>query len=99
MSRPYADESVYRAVAHPARRRMLDLLRIRERPVGELGESLRMAKQTLTHHLRVLRTSGLIRQRRIGRHRMYGIDAGHLRDMHLWLAPYQSLWVSKRTRS
>ncbi len=92
MSRPLADESVWRAVAHPARRRVLDFLRKGERPVAELIPVFQLSKQAVSHHLRILRTYGLVQQRRRGRFRMYRIDPARLRDIHLWTNTYSASW-------
>jgi DNA-binding transcriptional ArsR family regulator len=87
-----ADESVFRALAHPARRRVLDMLRRGERPVADVVQSFRLSKQAVSQHLRILRTSGLVRQRRSGRGRIYWLEAAKLRDVARWIAPYQQLF-------
>ena len=93
MSRPLADESVFRAVAHATRRRMLDYLRNGERPVSELVGMLRLSRPSISQHLRILRTSGLLQTRRRGRGRMYRIDASRLRAIHQWIIAYEKLWT------
>jgi DNA-binding transcriptional ArsR family regulator len=71
MSRPLPDESAFRTVAHPVRRRVLDMLRKGERTVGEIVGAFRLNRQTMSQHLRILRTSGLDQQHRKGRTRVY----------------------------
>jgi DNA-binding transcriptional ArsR family regulator len=85
-----ADESVFRAVAHATRRRVLDLLRVRERSVAELFASFRISRQAFSQHLRILRTAGLVRQRRAGRNRVYAIEAGRLRAVRQWILGYDT---------
>lgn len=92
MSRPLADESAFRAVAHPARRRVLDMLRERERPVADLIAAFRLSRPAISQHLRILRTSGLIRQRRNGRGRVYWLEPNRLRAISEWIATYQPLY-------
>jgi len=62
---PEADEDIVRlakAVAHPARLRILRLLAAREECVsGSLAEELPLAPSTVSQHLTVLKESGLIR--------------------------------------
>ena len=89
MSRPLADESAFRAVAHPVRRRLLDILRDRERTAGELAQPFHMSKQAFSQHLRILRTAGLVRQRRSGRRRIYALEASRLRPVSEWIGGYQ----------
>jgi DNA-binding transcriptional ArsR family regulator len=86
-----ADESVFRAVAHPARRRVLDMLRDRDRPVAEIVASFRLSRPAVSQHLRILRTSGLVRQRRNGRSRVYTLVSGRLRPVHQWITAYRRL--------
>jgi DNA-binding transcriptional ArsR family regulator len=84
--------TVFEAVSEPTRRRILDLLRQRERPVGELVEVLGLAQPAVSKHLRVLRTSGLVTTRVDGPRRIYAVDSAPLRDVEEWLAPYRAMW-------
>ena len=88
-----ADESAFRAIAHPVRRRMLDMLRRRELSVSELVQPFRISRPSISQHLRVLRTSGLVTQRRRGRTRVYALDAPRLRAIFEWINEYQPAWV------
>jgi ArsR family transcriptional regulator len=51
---------VYRALADPTRRRILQLLRDREMTAGEICEHFPLAKPTMSGHFNVLRNSGLV---------------------------------------
>jgi len=73
MSRPYADADVFRAVADPTRRRVLELLRNREQSQGELAAHFDCSLPTLSFHLRMLRSAGLVTQHRAGRRRLYAL--------------------------
>ena len=84
--------TAYAAVAEPSRRLILDLLRERERPVGELVERLRISQPGVSKHLRVLREAGLVKVRADGRRRLYGLRAAPLAEMDAWLAPYREHW-------
>lgn len=86
-----ADESVFRAVAHPTRRRVLDLLRARERSVADLFAGFNISQQAFSQHLRILRTSGLVQQRRLGRRRVYWLAPRKLQAISQWIAGYQNL--------
>jgi DNA-binding transcriptional ArsR family regulator len=84
--------TAFAAVAEPSRRLILDLLRERERPVGELVERLRISQPGVSKHLRVLREAGLVKVRADGRRRLYGLRAAPLAEMDGWLAPYRDHW-------
>jgi DNA-binding transcriptional ArsR family regulator len=82
----------FNALAEPARRRILELLRERERPVSELVERLELSQPGVSKHLRVLREAGLVRVRPDGQRRWYGLRAEPLAELDEWLAPYRELW-------
>jgi DNA-binding transcriptional ArsR family regulator len=85
MSRPYATESVFRAIADPTRRRIIELLLVSDRSGAELVQSLNISQPTLSHHLSILRETGLVTNHRVGRNRMYQIHANLLKGAADWL--------------
>jgi DNA-binding transcriptional ArsR family regulator len=84
--------SAFAAISEPARRQILELLRERERPVGELVGHLKLSQPGVSKHLRVLREAGLVRVRRDGKQRWYGLRAEPLAELDAWLAPYREFW-------
>ena len=53
-------EAPFEVLAEPNRRRILDLLRVAERPVGDLVTELTVSQPAVSKHLRVLRQAGLV---------------------------------------
>ncbi len=51
---------VYKALADPTRRRILEMLRDRPMSAGEIAEYVHVAKPTLSGHLNVLKAAGLV---------------------------------------
>ena len=84
--------TAFEVVAEPTRRRILDLLREQERPVGELVTSLKLSQPGVSKHLRVLRDAGLVAVRKDAQRRLYGVRAEPLAEIDAWLAPYRRLW-------
>src|SRR6188472_4215080 len=82
----------FNAIAEPQRRQIMVLLRAGERPVTELAEELGMSQPGASKHLRVLREVGLVRDRRAGKQRVYGIDARGLRPIHEWTGGFGRFW-------
>ena len=78
--------------AEPQRRAILVLLRAGERPVTELAEALRITQPGASKHLRVLREVGLVRDRKAGKQRLYGLDARGLRPVHEWTGGFERFW-------
>jgi DNA-binding transcriptional ArsR family regulator len=56
----------FRVLGHPVRVRILELLRERERPVGDLQAALGIDSSGTSQHLGALRKQGLIEGRRVG---------------------------------
>ena len=74
------------------RRRILDLLRERERPVGELVEEIGISQPGVSKHLRILREAGLVEARVDAQRRLYALQAEPLAEVDAWLAPYRRFW-------
>jgi len=76
------------AIADPIRRRVLELVRDRELPAGELAQQFPVSRPAVSRHLRVLREAGLVRERREGRLRLYRADPAPLDELRRWLDGY-----------
>src|SRR2546430_5749707 len=92
MARAATTSDVFNAIAEPQRREILVLLRAGERPVTELAQELGMAQPGASKHLRVLREVGLVRDRKAGKQRLYGLDARGLRAVHEWTGGVERVW-------
>lgn len=86
--------STFDVLAEPTRRRILDLLREDERPVGDLVARLDISQPGVSKHLRILREAGLVEVRREAQRRLYRVRAAPLAEIDEWLAPYRRLWAS-----
>jgi DNA-binding transcriptional ArsR family regulator len=76
------------AIADPIRRRVLELVRDRELPAGELAAQFDVSRPAVSRHLRVLREAGLVRERRQGRLWLYRADPAPLEELREWLDRY-----------
>lgn len=86
---------VFRAVADPTRRAILDQLRESERSVNELIKHFNISQSALSQHLRVLLLTNLVDVRRDGRLRIYRINAVVLKEIYDWAEHYERLWNKK----
>lgn len=98
MARAATTTDAFNAVAEPQRRRILALLKGRERPVNELARALRITQPRTSKHLRVLREVGLVQVREAGQQRLYGLDARGLRPVHDWVVGFEQFWGEKLDR-
>ena len=85
--------STFEVIAEPQRRRILDLLRGGEQPVGALVEALGVSQPAVSKHLRVLREAELVEVRAQAQRRMYRVRSERLREVDEWLAPYRQMWA------
>src|SRR6202051_3535848 len=89
-SKPRADtyESVFAALAHAARRRVLVTIYFNggSMTAGEIAAIFEHAWQTTTRHLQVLEAAGLLTHERAGRMRIYRIEKKRLDLVTDWLA-------------
>jgi DNA-binding transcriptional ArsR family regulator len=90
--------NAFDVLAEPARRRILDLICLEERPVGELVGELGMSQPAVSKHLRVLRDGGLVVSRVDGQRRLYRVQLEPLAEVDAWLAPYRRLWAERLDR-
>jgi DNA-binding transcriptional ArsR family regulator len=95
MASPSVSADVFEAIASPARRALLAKLSNGEAPVSELAESFDMTLSAVSQHLTVLKGAGLVRMRRLGRQRLYRIDAAPLREVAEWVGKYERFWAEK----
>ena len=92
MARAATTTDAFNAVAEPQRRRILTLLKGRERSVNELAASLRVSQPRVSKHLRVLREVGLVSVREAGQQRLYRLDARGLKPIHDWVGGFEEFW-------
>lgn len=78
--------SVFKALADPTRRRVLQLLRERPMTAGELAEQFAVSKPTMSAHFSVLKQAGLIEAHKEGRTITYRIRMSVLEDAMLGFA-------------
>ncbi|MGA2550337.1 MAG: metalloregulator ArsR/SmtB family transcription factor [Burkholderiaceae bacterium] len=91
-------DTLFRALAEPLRRQVLEQLLDGEKTVSELCHHFSVSQPAVSQHLKVLRDAGLVRERYEGRFRIYGVELESLLPAARWLAPYQSAW-HKRLKS
>ena len=86
--------STFEVLAEESRRRILDLLVERERPVGDLVGILSLSQPAVSKHLKVLRDVGLVEARTDAQRRIYRVRPEPLREVDDWLAPYRRQWTA-----
>ena len=90
------DDRVFKALADPTRRHLLDRLFERDgRTLSELESELEMTRFGVMKHLRVLEEAGLVVTRRSGREKLHFLNAVPIRLIHdRWIDKYNEHRVS-----
>ena len=92
MPRAATTSDPFNAIAEPRRREILTYLAVQERPVGDIVTSLRLDQPSVSKHLKVLRSVGLVRMRCEGRHKFYQTNAEAIRPLHEWAGTFERFW-------
>ena len=89
-------DAVFRALADPTRRELLDELFRRDgQSLGELEERLPMTRFGVMKHLAVLERAGLITTRRQGRQKLHFLNPVPIRQVHdRWVSKYAEPWAA-----
>src|SRR5262249_52808091 len=95
MNRPRADADVFRAIADPTRRAILDRLRAGPTPVNALADDFRQSRPAISKHLRVLPQPRLVSEKRVGRERRSPVQPGPLQQAVGWDEGYSAFWQMK----
>ena len=77
------------ALAEPNRLRIVELLRDRPRPVGEIAKRLRIRQPQVSKHLRVLSDAGLVDVRPVAQQRIYQLRSEPFTELDKWLETFR----------
>ncbi len=98
MPRAATTSDVFNAVAESRRRDILSFLAPRERPVGDIADTLGLNQPSVSKHLRVLLDVGLVEVRRDGRRMLYRTNAEGIRPLHEWTRTFEQYWNNQLRR-
>jgi len=85
-------DTVFRALADPTRRQILNILRSGNQTVGSIAGNFRMSRPAISKHLRLLHRAGLVDTRPQGTANLCSLNAKPLRLVEDWLSDYESFW-------
>jgi len=93
------DDRVFKALADPTRRLLLDRLFARDgRTLTELESELEMTRFGVMKHLRILEEAGLVVTQRVGRHKLHFLNPVPIRLVHdRWIDKFTERRVSALT--
>ena len=76
----------FKALSHPVRREILDLLKMDKMSAGEIADQFELTGATISHHLNVLKQADLVVETREKNFIYYELNTSVLEDMMVWLA-------------
>ena len=88
------------ALADPARRRVVELLREQPRRAGELADALSVSPSVMSRHLKVLRDSDVVEETSPefdARVRIYSLRSGATAALRSWLEAVEDGWTEQLT--
>jgi len=91
----YRAEATFNALADPTRRAVLDLLLRGKLAAGQIAQGFPVSRPAISKHLRVLRGARLVRVHRVGRQRLFELNAEPLKSVDLWLCRYRAFWQTE----
>ena len=84
--------AVFKAIAHPARRQILNLLAVSDQSVKELTASFTMSQPAVSQHLRELRQARLVTSRKAGSEQKYRLTGEPLKIIFDWCVQYRNFF-------
>lgn len=91
-------DGIFRALADPTRRSVIERLSTRPASVTELAADYPMALPSFVEHLKMLEGSGLVRSTKVGRVRTYELTPGQLQLATGWLERQRAIWEARLDR-
>jgi DNA-binding transcriptional ArsR family regulator len=85
-------QAIFRALADPTRREILNLLRRGPHAVGEIAGNFRTSRPAISKHLRLLKSAGLVVAHQRGTANICELNARPLSAVNDWLRDYQIFW-------
>ncbi|MBP2160215.1 MULTISPECIES: helix-turn-helix transcriptional regulator [Asticcacaulis] len=86
-------DDIFRAIADPTRRAILDALRNGPQPVNAVAEAFPVSRPAISKHLRILREAGVVEETRHGRERLYRLKPAKLEPVDHWILTYRRFWA------
>ena len=95
MARRPTTHDPFNAVAEPRRRQVLEIMGKDELSVNEIVARLGWNQPMVSKHLGVLKQVGLVEERRVGRQRLYRVNAEKLKPIFDWVSPFEKYWSER----
>jgi len=87
-----APQPVFRALADPTRRAIIEMLAERPRAIGDIASAFEVTRPAIAKHLRILAEGGVIAVEQKGRKRINRLNPRALKSAADWLSHFDRFW-------
>jgi DNA-binding transcriptional ArsR family regulator len=77
-------QNTFKALSDKTRREILDLLKVGEMKAGDIASKFNMTHATVSHHLSVLKDTGLVTDRKVGTNIYYELNLSVVEEIMSW---------------
>ena len=85
----------FAAIADPTRRQIIAMLASQDLTINEIADAFDLTRPAISKHLRVLRETGLVIERKEGRQRFQSFNGAGLAPLTDWVRTYENFWDRK----
>jgi DNA-binding transcriptional ArsR family regulator len=86
---------IFKVIADPTRRAILDVLQDQQLPVSKICNQFALTQGAVSQHLKILREVDLVKVTKAGRQRLYSANPLPLLQVFEWLLHYQKFWPNR----
>ena len=86
---------VFQAIADPTRRKLLELLAGKKLSITTISSHFTMSRTAVTKHLHILESAGLVTSQKVGREKLFCLEAQPLQTLQSWLQFFDQFWDDK----
>jgi len=86
---------VFRALADPTRRAVIELLCVTPYSIGEISSKFELTRTAIVKHLRILEDAGIVESEAVGRERISTLKPQALRSAADWINHFDHFWDNK----
>lgn len=77
--------AVFKALNDPVRRKIIELLKEKDRNAGEIASKFTISKPSISHHLDILKRADLVKSEKKGQYVIYTLNTTIIEDVISWI--------------
>lgn len=77
--------SLFKALNDETRRKIIELLKVKDMDAGEIADHFDISKPSISHHLDILKRADLLSSEKKGQHVIYSLNTSILEDLLTWI--------------